>query len=167
MLVAKSCLTFCNPMDCSPTGSYIHGILQARILEWVAISSFSSSKNECHLTNGGSVSEEKRESQNVLKIGSLMSGGFSKQGLIRCWVRITVLQSRVGRPQSKGFKESSGWTRKPFAWAAGPWKNQVMLMKRGEERRITWTGSAVQTSSQCFKCEDKHSFLFCFGQRTP
>ena len=62
-----------------------------------------------------------------------MSGGFSKQGLIRCWVRITVLQSRVGRPQRKGFKESSGWTRKPFAWAAGPWKNQVMLMKRGED----------------------------------
>ena len=28
-----------NPMDCSPPGSFIHGILQARILEWVAISS--------------------------------------------------------------------------------------------------------------------------------
>ena len=29
--------TFCNPMDCSPPGSSVHGILQARILEWVAI----------------------------------------------------------------------------------------------------------------------------------
>ena len=29
----------CNPMDCSLPGSYVHGILQARILEWVAISS--------------------------------------------------------------------------------------------------------------------------------
>ena len=28
----------CNPMDCSPPGSSVHGILQARILEWVAIS---------------------------------------------------------------------------------------------------------------------------------
>ena len=36
--VAQSCLTFCNPMDCSPRGSSVHGILQARILEWVAIS---------------------------------------------------------------------------------------------------------------------------------
>ena len=36
--VAQSCLTLCNPMDCSPPGSSIHGILQARILEWVAIS---------------------------------------------------------------------------------------------------------------------------------
>ena len=36
-LVAKSCLTLCDPMDCSPLGSSVHGILQARILEWVAI----------------------------------------------------------------------------------------------------------------------------------
>ena len=37
VLVAQS--TLCNPMDCSPPGSSVHGILQARILEWVAISS--------------------------------------------------------------------------------------------------------------------------------
>ena len=36
-LVAQSCLTLCNPMDCSPSGSTVHGISQARILEWVAI----------------------------------------------------------------------------------------------------------------------------------
>ena len=37
--VAKSCLTFYDPMDYSPPGSSVHGILQARVLEWVAISS--------------------------------------------------------------------------------------------------------------------------------
>ena len=37
MLVAQSCPTLCDPMDCSPPGSSVHGILQARILEWVAI----------------------------------------------------------------------------------------------------------------------------------
>ena len=31
------CLTLCNSMDCSPPGSSVHGILQARILEWVAV----------------------------------------------------------------------------------------------------------------------------------
>ena len=36
--VIKSCLTLCNPMDCSPPGSPGHGMLQARILEWVVIS---------------------------------------------------------------------------------------------------------------------------------
>ena len=35
--VAQSCLTFCDPMDYSSLGSSIHGILQARILEWIAI----------------------------------------------------------------------------------------------------------------------------------
>ena len=34
----ESCLTHCNPMDCSLPGSSVRGILQARILEWVAIS---------------------------------------------------------------------------------------------------------------------------------
>ena len=36
--VTQSCLTLCNPMDCSPPGSSLHGILQARVLEWIAIS---------------------------------------------------------------------------------------------------------------------------------
>ena len=36
--VAQSCLTLCDPMDCSLPGSFLHGILQARVLEWVAIS---------------------------------------------------------------------------------------------------------------------------------
>ena len=35
----QSCLTLCNPMDCSPPGSSVHGIFQARILQWVAIPS--------------------------------------------------------------------------------------------------------------------------------
>ena len=33
----QSCLTLCDPMDCSPPSSSVHGILQARILEWVAM----------------------------------------------------------------------------------------------------------------------------------
>ena len=34
----NSCLTLCNPMDCSLPGSSVHGIFQARVLEWFAIS---------------------------------------------------------------------------------------------------------------------------------
>ena len=37
--LAQSCTTLCDPMDCSLSGSSVHGILQARILAWVAISS--------------------------------------------------------------------------------------------------------------------------------
>ena len=35
----QSCLTLCDPMGCSPPGSSVHGIFQARILQWVAIPS--------------------------------------------------------------------------------------------------------------------------------
>ena len=42
-LVTKLCPTFCDPMYCSPPGSSVHGILQARILEWVAMPSSRSS----------------------------------------------------------------------------------------------------------------------------
>ena len=38
-LVAQSCQTLCDLMDCRPPGSSVHGILQARILEWVVIPS--------------------------------------------------------------------------------------------------------------------------------
>ena len=39
-VVSQSCSTLCDPMDCSPPSSSVHGILQARILEWVVMPSF-------------------------------------------------------------------------------------------------------------------------------
>ena len=47
-LATQLCPILCDPVDCSPPGSSIHGILQARILEWVAI--FFSSKLTCVLS---------------------------------------------------------------------------------------------------------------------
>ena len=43
VLVAQSCLTLCDSMDCSPPGFSVRGILQAKILEWVAFSFFKGS----------------------------------------------------------------------------------------------------------------------------
>ena len=45
VLVAQSCPTFCDPMDCSPPGFFVHGILQPRVLECVVIS-FSSGSSQ-------------------------------------------------------------------------------------------------------------------------
>ena len=39
-LLLQLCLTLCDPMDCSLPGSSVHGILQSRVLEWVAIPFF-------------------------------------------------------------------------------------------------------------------------------
>ena len=41
VFVTQSCPALCDPMDCSPPGSSVHGILQARRLEWVAMPFFS------------------------------------------------------------------------------------------------------------------------------
>ena len=49
--VSQSCPTLCDPMDCSPPGSFFHGILQARILEWVAMSSFRGSSRPMDRTH--------------------------------------------------------------------------------------------------------------------
>ena len=38
MCYAQSCPTLCGPMDCRPPGSSVHGIVQEKILDWVAIS---------------------------------------------------------------------------------------------------------------------------------
>ena len=45
----KSCLTLCDPMDCSPPGSSVHGFLQARILEWVAVPSTGGREKNSHV----------------------------------------------------------------------------------------------------------------------
>ena len=45
VLVAQSCQTLCNPMDCSLPGSSVHAISQARILEWVPIPFFQDSSS--------------------------------------------------------------------------------------------------------------------------
>ena len=44
--VSHSCLTLSDPMDCSLSGSSIHGIFQARVLEWIAIA-FSDKLHSC------------------------------------------------------------------------------------------------------------------------
>ena len=45
--VTQSCPTLSDPMDCSPLGSSVHGIFQARVLEWGAIA-FSNVLNKCY-----------------------------------------------------------------------------------------------------------------------
>ena len=76
MLVAQSCQALCDPMDCSPPGSSVHGILQARILERVAI----------HFSRGSS---RPRDQTQVSRI----EGGFFTIGATReALFSVTALQ---------------------------------------------------------------------------
>ena len=68
--VARSCPTLCDPMDCSLPGSSIHGIFQARVLEWGAIA-FSISKSLALINfrkaeRGEEASEEKSEARELV-----------------------------------------------------------------------------------------------------
>ena len=49
VLVAQSCPTLCEPMDCCQPGSFVRGILQARILEWVAVSFTKKADESCKI----------------------------------------------------------------------------------------------------------------------
>ena len=62
VLSLQLCLTLCNPMDCSPAGSSVHGSLQARILEWVA------------MLHSGRTSRPR--DQNCISCTSCIAGGF-------------------------------------------------------------------------------------------
>ena len=66
-LVTQSCPTLCDPMNRSPPGSSVHGILQARILEWVAIS-ISSPKVQC--VSNYIVRVERRKEESTLPVVS-------------------------------------------------------------------------------------------------
>ena len=57
VLVTQSCPTLCDHIDCSPPGSSVHGILQARILEWAAISFSLDNYSSFGGVGGGTVRE--------------------------------------------------------------------------------------------------------------
>ena len=101
---AKSfqCLTLCNPMYCSPPGSSVHGILQARILEWVAM--------PC--SSGSSQSRDRT----LVSFGSCISGRFfitERPGkppfpiILSKWSMSQI----PGLYLSKTFKKSFCWSR--------------------------------------------------------
>ena len=56
VLVTQSCLTLCDPMDCSLPGSSVRGLSQARILQWVAIP-FSGGSSQLRIGIGDNESE--------------------------------------------------------------------------------------------------------------
>ena len=59
--VAQSCWTLRDPLDCSPPGSSVHGIFQARVLEWVAISFSMSLMKTCQMQHSPQLSSTKSE----------------------------------------------------------------------------------------------------------
>ena len=78
--IPQSCLILCNPVDCSPPGSSVHGIFQTIILEWVSIS----------CSRGFSWPKD----QTSVSWVSCMAGGFfttmPSEKSWSCWLRVRI-----------------------------------------------------------------------------
>ena len=89
-LVAKLCLTLSETMDCGLPGSSVHGISQARILEWVAISSTG------HLPDLGSNQSLRHWQANSLPLSHLGSPHSGKEALERRWPnRLKIISDQL------------------------------------------------------------------------
>ena len=92
--VAQSCPTLCEPMDCSPPCSSVHGVFQVRVLEWVAISfSRGSSRPRdgtqvSHIADGFFIIWATKEDQN---------GGLEWVNLIQ----MTIISTLIGKNPSE------------------------------------------------------------------
>ena len=87
---AQSCPTLCNPMDCSPPGSSVHEISQARILEWATVSSSRG------LPNPGI---------EPAKVGRRVLYHLSQTGPRRCWRE----GGTWGAAGTRGWREGEMW----------------------------------------------------------
>ena len=97
----QSCPTLWDPRDCSPSGSSVHGILQTRILEWVAMPSFrgsSQSRDRTHISyvscTGRQAHEHHQGSHNKLKTENIRGNGSPLKDMWKSAqdVGVTVLQ---------------------------------------------------------------------------
>ena len=119
----QSCPTLWNPTDCILPGSSVHGILQARILEWVAISSF----------KGSSWSKYQIRVSYVSCIGRQMLAPPGKdQTWLTCW----------------WWKLSQTWRTVPQSW--GPIESDQLPCETGDSQ--LWTDSS-QTQYFCVPAE--------------
>ena len=96
-LVAKSCLTLCDLMDCSPPGSSVHGIFQARILEWCAIS-FSRGSSQPRDRTG--VSGTEADSLPIKLPGKILSSLRPSKGNCKCLPVNEVMASFQSSPHA-------------------------------------------------------------------
>ena len=96
----QSCPTLCDPIDSSPLGSSVSGILQARILEWVAISFSNAWKWKAKV-----------------------------KSLNRAWLLATPWTAAYQAPPSMGFPRQEYWSGVPLPSPVGGWSAPYMPVK--------------------------------------
>ena len=88
--VAQSCPTLRDPMDCSPPGSSVHGIFQARVWEWVAIA-FSIEESDEGINEESGCEDEEASKKVVTAQMFILQGPseiFHNIARVECWMLI-------------------------------------------------------------------------------
>ena len=121
------CLTLCNPMDHSPPDSSVHGIFQARMLEWVAISSSKASSWPRDRTHVSCIGKSVLYHQHHLGSSLHAEGCFVGSHLrLRRW-----LLPRTSLPSAQGWTAahpcaSHRFAGRGLAWSRSPWNAWVL-----------------------------------------
>ena len=105
--VAQSCPTLSDPTDCSLPGSSVHGIFQARVLEWGAIDVYPPLKHSCYRI---------KPLKNFFLFTWLRYVFIDARGLSLVVVRVATLRCGAGASQCGGF--SCGGAQALGAWAS-------------------------------------------------
>ena len=122
VLVAQLCPTLCDPMDCSLPGSFAHEILQARILEWIAIPFF---RESSQLRNWTSVSciaggfftvWNTREALKNKHLKIFINGlhTYMLSHFSHIWLFATLWAVSCQAPLSMGFPRQESWRGCPY-----------------------------------------------------
>ena len=99
--VAQSCPTLCDPMDCSPPGSPIHGISQARVLEWGAIA-FSALASELDINDGRGERTDQEKERPEDNAGGRDSGGSIRNDELSSLTQREDVAGLLGRALQAG-----------------------------------------------------------------
>ena len=104
VLVAQLCPTLCDPMDCSPSGSSVHGILRARVLEGVAMPSSGGSSWPRDFPGD---SDGQESACNAGDLGSILEGQEDplEEGMA---VHSSILDWRIPWTEEPGRQQSIG-----------------------------------------------------------
>ena len=119
VLVTQSCLTFYNPMDFSSPGSSVHGILQARILEWVAIpSSRGASWPRDWMLSSMAGRSHQGSPKNPWRDGLCLEYAYASEVKVKSLSRVRLFETpwtvAHQAPPSMGFSKQEYWSGLPF-----------------------------------------------------
>ena len=181
---AQLWLILCDPIDCSPPGSSVHGILQARVLEWVAMPSSRGSSQPRDQTRASCVSCTDRQIPYLLRdIVMNETEEFSVRGSLgllwpkdkkqadkkknewqTCWMKENgVIWGHAGRPLNS--QEGNIWdeilrTRKSQKiWSKVLWARAGSKQPAWQDRYVEWNGRWVRARS----CGSPQAFRRVWG----